>query len=365
MYLPIFFEIADGKHGAHRLARLQTDQVADVLAFAGGADVGNFVHLQPVNAAGVGEDQNVGVGGVDEEMLDEILVARLHAGAARASAALHAVGGDRRALHVAAVADRDRDLLVGDQVFQMDFGSFVFDDGAALVAVQLLYFFEFFHDHGAQFLFRTQDGFVLGDVLAGDIQFFRDFVDRELGQAVQLQFENRVGLNSGEGLFRIALGSAAGGVDVDLLAGKIGDQVFAGFGAVGAGADDGDHVVQVIERGQVAFENVFAVFGFREQVGGAAADHIDAVVDEVLDGLHQAHFLGLAVHHRQQDHAEAFLHLGVLEELVEDELGLAVALELDHDAHAVAIAFVADVGNRRRRSCHSPVARCARPGAPC
>ena len=182
-------------------------------------------------------------------------------------------------------------------------------------------------------------------MLAGDRQFFRDFVDGELGQAVQLQFENRVGLNSGEGLFRIALGRAAGGVDVDLLAGKIGDQVFAGFGAVGAGADDGDHVVQVIERGQVAFENVLAVFGFREQEGGAAADHIDAVVDEVLDGLHQAHFLGLSVDHRQQDHAEAFLHLGVLEELVKHELGLAVALELDYDAHAVAVAFVADVGD--------------------
>ena len=101
----------------------------------------------------------------------------------------------------------------------------------------------------------------------------------------------------------------------------------------------------MIERGQVAFENVFAVFGFREQVGGAAADYIDAVIDEVLDGLHQAHFLGLVVHHRQQDHAEAFLHLGVLEELVEHELRLAVALELDDNAHAVAIAFVADIGN--------------------
>ena len=70
------------------------------------------------------------------------------------------------------------------------------------------------------------------------------------------------------------------------------------------------------------------------------------MVDEVLDGLHQTHFLGLVVRDRQQDHAETFLHLGVLEELVQHELGLAVALQLDHDAHAVAIAFVADVGNR-------------------
>ena len=73
----------------------KADQVADVLALAGGADVGNLVHLQPVHASRVGEDQDVGVGRGDEQMLDEILVARLHAGAPGAAAALHAVGRDR------------------------------------------------------------------------------------------------------------------------------------------------------------------------------------------------------------------------------------------------------------------------------
>ena len=55
--LALFFEIANGEHGAHGLAGLQVEQVADVLALAGGADVGNLVHLEPVDAAGVGEDQ--------------------------------------------------------------------------------------------------------------------------------------------------------------------------------------------------------------------------------------------------------------------------------------------------------------------
>jgi len=48
---------------------------------------------------------------------------------------------------------------------------------------------------------------------------------------VQLQFENRVGLNSGDGLSDRSW-SAAGGVDVDLLAGKIGNQVLAGLGTI-------------------------------------------------------------------------------------------------------------------------------------
>ena len=164
--LVLFFEIAHGEHGLYGFAGLQADQVADVLAFSGGADVGDFVDLEPVDAALVGEDENVGVRGGDEEMLDEILVARLHAGAARASAALHAVGGDGRALHVAGVADGDGDLLVGDEIFEDDFGGFVFDARAALVAVELLHFFEFFDDDVAQLLLGAEDGFVFGDVVA-------------------------------------------------------------------------------------------------------------------------------------------------------------------------------------------------------
>ena len=47
----------------------------------------------------------------------------------------------------------------------------------------------------------------------------------------------------------------------------------------------------------------------------------------------------------QQDHAEGFLHLGVLEEIVEDELRFLAALQLDDDAHAFAGGFVAHVGD--------------------
>ncbi len=162
---------------------------------------------------------------------------------------------------------------------------------------------------------------------------------------MQLQFEDRIGLACSEGLVGIEPWSAAGGVDVDLLAAEVEHQIFAGVGAVRAAANDRDDVVEMIERRQVAFENVLAVFRLLQQVSGAAANDIDAVLDEVLDGLDQAHFAGLSIDHRQQDHREAFLHLRVLEELVQDDLRFGSALEFDDDAHAVAIAFVANVGD--------------------
>src|SRR5258708_13816593 len=102
----------------------------------------------------------------------------------------------------------------------------------------------------------------------------------------------------------------------------------------------------MVEGVEIAFEDVLAVFGFLQQESGAAADDFDAVVDEVLDGLDESQFAGLAVDHREQDHGEAFLHGGVFEELVEDDLRLGAALEFDYDADRLfPSAFVAYIGN--------------------
>ena len=67
------------------------------------------------------------------------------------------------------------------------------------------------------------------------------------------------------------------------FAAEIGDQILARFAAVAAAADDGDHVVEVVERQLVAFQDVLAVAGLGQQVGGAAANHVDAVLDEVAE----------------------------------------------------------------------------------
>ena len=81
---------------------------------------------------------------------------------------------------------------------------------------------------------------------------------------------------------------------------------------------------------------MFALSGLFQQVNRAPAHHVHAVINEVLDGLHQPHFFGLSIHHRQENHAEAFLHLRVLEKLVQDDLRFGAAFQLDHHPHSVA-----------------------------
>ena len=62
--LAFFFKIADGQNGADIFAGLQVEQALHGLALACRAHVGNLVDLEPVDAAGVGEAEQKGVGRV-------------------------------------------------------------------------------------------------------------------------------------------------------------------------------------------------------------------------------------------------------------------------------------------------------------
>ena len=205
--LGVFLEVADGEDGDDALAGLEVDERGHGLALAGGADVGDFVDFDPVDAAGVGEAEQVGVGGVDDELGDEVLFAGLHAETAGAAATLLAVDGDGRALEVAGVGDGDGDLLVGDEVFQAKLGGLVEDLGAAGVAVLVADVGEFLDDDFAELGLRGEDGFVLGDGVADGAEFVEQLVDGELGEAVELQFQDGVDL-----LEREDEGGDAGGV---------------------------------------------------------------------------------------------------------------------------------------------------------
>ena len=115
----------------------------------------------------------------------------------------------------------------------------------------------------------------------------------------------------------------------------------ASFGDFDA-ADQADHFVDIVQRQPEAEQDMLALAGLAQFVIGAAADHIGAVLDEVLDGLDQAQFARLAVDDRKLDDAEADLQLRVLVEVVENDLGLLAALQFEDDAHAVAIALIAN-----------------------
>jgi len=86
-------------------------------------------------------------------------------------------------------------------------------------------------------------------------------------------------------------------------------------------------------------------FGLAQLELAAAGDHLFAVEDELLHQILQVENLGLSPHDGQEGDAEGGLHLGMLEELVQDHLGRGVALELDDHPHPFPIRLVPQVGD--------------------
>ena len=120
-----------------------------------------------------------------------------------------------------------------------------------------------------------------------------------------------------------------------------------GAGRVGVvrAADQGDHGVEVVERDQVALEDVRALLVLAQLELRAAGHDLALEVEVVPHDLEQRHHARHAVGERDGVVAERRLQRGVLEELVERDLRDRVALELDLDPHPGAVGVVGEVGD--------------------
>ncbi len=151
------FQIARGDKRGEVLVLLEFHQAGDGPAARGCSSFGNFVDLQPINAALGAEQQNVTVRRGDEEMLEEILFARTCADAALSAARLMAIDVHRGALDIAGVADGDGHVGIGDQVFDLDLVNGVDDLRAPRIAEFLLNLLQFGDDYLLEFFLAAQN----------------------------------------------------------------------------------------------------------------------------------------------------------------------------------------------------------------
>ena len=71
------------------------------------------------------------------------------------------------------------------------------------------------------------------------------------------------------------------------------------------------------------------------------------MIDKVTNAVNQTQLARLPVDNGQHDDAEADLKLRVLIEIVENDLCLLAALQLENNSQAVTVAFVADIRDAR------------------
>jgi len=135
--------------------------------------------------------------------------------------------------------------------------------------------------------------------------------------------------------------------DGDVLLAEVFEQIFLGVHPTGGTADDADHVVEMIQvRSGTRAKCARAVrLSSARRLSGAGSRPMRCSIKR-LDHRDQAQLARPARNNGEQDHAERFLHLRVFEQIVQDELRLFAALQLDDDAHCLRARI-----RRARRKC--------------
>ena len=249
------------------------------------------------------------MGGGDEQAGDEILFARLHAGAALAAAPLGPVGRQRHALDVAEMGDGDDHVLALDQVLVLHLPFLVDDDGAARRREFLPHLQHLGLDDRLDARARTQNVEIVGDLDGELVELRLDLVAAERGEALQTQVEDRPRLLGGEAIGAVG-GNAVARV-VDQLEQRLHvarrpvarHQRFARLVGVLRGADQADHFVDIGDRDGEPDQHMGAIARLVEQELGPPRHHLFAEGEEGLQQVLERHHQRSAV--VESDHVGA------------------------------------------------------------
>ena len=111
------------------------------------------------------------------------------------------------------------------------------------------------------------------------------------------------------------------------------------------GADNGDDFIDIIESNDQSFQDVGAFLCLFQVKDGSAGDNLFLELDVFFQHLAQGQGLWLSVDQSQHNDADSVLQLGIGIQLIEHQLGVGIAFELDDNLHALAAGVVADVAN--------------------
>ena len=211
-------------------------QIGNGFSFSCGTDVRNLVYLQPVDPSPIRENQDVGVGGRDEQLGEEILLACPHSDTAFAAAPLVSILGDRRPFHVPRIADCDRHVFFSDQILDTEITSRLENLSAPVIPVGLLNGQKLGDDDLHEQLFAFQNRSKALDGREQLRQFVNDLLPLEAREALQLHVQNRLRLK--------------------LRQREVGDQPAARLGRCPSASDELDDCIELVEGDLEAFKDM-------------------------------------------------------------------------------------------------------------
>ncbi len=319
-------EVAGVDDGLDRLPRLQRQQVDDGHPLGCAFALGDVHGSQSIDTSTIAEEQQEGVSGGEDHVSDDVVGLQLGAAdpTATTTLRLEAVGGDR--LDVLRLGHHDDQLFVFDQV-EVGHLALVEADLADPRCGEL--FFDRRH-LGADDLVAHhrvgEDRFEFDDLGTNVDELSFDVDAAQPGELRQAHLEDVLGLQLAE------------------LEGR-GDQPGLRSGRIVAGANERDDLIDHVECLEPAVEDVFAPAGLVEPVLRPSSDDIDLMPQVALQRRDEVERSRHAVDQGDHVDPEARLQLGELVQVVEHDVGVGVALQVDDEAGLAAGGAVVDVGD--------------------
>ena len=135
------------------------------------------------------------------------------------------------------------------------------------------------------------------------------------------------------------------GIGLGLTQPEFTHQALPGTGGIGRGTDQVDDGIEIVEGNQKPQQDVVTLFSLAQQITGAPLDGLDAEIKEHLQHLAQGQQHRLAIYQRQHVGVKIILKRRKFKEIIEHNLRIGIPAQFDNNAHAIAVAFIADVGN--------------------
>ena len=285
---------------------------------------GQLMDLDAVDLTLVGEEQHIVMRRSDKQVLDKVIVLERKALHALAATLLGAIRRHRQTLHVACVRAGDNHVLLGDEVLDVEVLSLhAADLRATLVGEARGDLAQLVLDDAQDLLTMLEKVDVVGDARAQVLDLRDELVTGKSSQAAQTHLQDCLAL--------------------DVIQAKALVHAALRLGVVTRGTDDMNDLVDVVHGDEQALTDVEVLLGLVQVILRAAGHHVDLVVDVVGEHLAQGQRARHAIYERDVDDAKVGLQLRALVQVVEHHLRHGAVLEVDDDAHALAVGLVAHV----------------------
>ena len=348
-------EAADGAAIGHLLPRLELEDVHEGPPFRVTGELGQLEDPQREHLAERREDEQPVVGAGHEEVLDRILLVCTGAGEPLTAPPLGPVDVGSGPLHVAGPTDRDHHRGLGDELGHVaDVARLTADLRPPRVGMLVGQPDELLANERPDVRVVRQHPAKFADLREQVAVLAAKLLLLEVHELPEREPENGVGLHRREA---VRLGHAPLLLEhgealrpersleerrrrLELA------QPLLRLGLRLRRADDANHLVDVRQRDEQALERVLAGPGLLEEVLCPAAEHRRAVPQKLLEHVAEGEDPRLAVDERQKNQRERGLERRVLVELVEHDVGVGVAFELEDEPHRLLqVALVADRGD--------------------